>query len=401
MTEIYRDGTITVTSGSFDFVGTGTAWLPSNVKRGDVVNVDGHMVAIDELTDATHGKFVIPYPGVDGAGVAYAVLKTSSEYGTNRTLSVDTAEMIRLLTTISVANTGIAIDSFGPFAGRSTYDAKPMGFSYLSLDGDGALITTPVAFLKHTVASADWSAAIPISGVKGDPGEKGWSPIFAMESVGARRVWKLTGYVGGAGDAPTANIGKYVGPGGYVTDIAEATDQRGVTGARGWSPVLSIVADGARRVRRLVGYVGGEGDEPIANVGKYIGLDGYVTDIADATDERGATGATGAAGEPLVCTVQATAGIAAGTYPFTRYYPGAASFGHIFASVLGGAGSVVVYVHRNGAAVYGPVTVNGSGADISLAAVGLALVKGDKLDLVVSAPTGSVTYLLVQLDGSA
>lgn len=99
MTEIYTTGTIAVTNGSVDFVGTGTSWLPSSMKRADQINVAGFMCGVAELTDPTRGKFAIPYPGPTAAGLPYAVFRTSSEYGTNRSLSDDVAEMIRLLTT--------------------------------------------------------------------------------------------------------------------------------------------------------------------------------------------------------------------------------------------------------------------------------------------------------------
>lgn len=65
-------------------------------------------------------------------------------------------------------------------------------------------------------------------------------------------------------------------------------------GERGWSPVYVIVSDGARRVHKLIGYVGGEGDEPTDNVEDYVGASGYVSDIADAVDIRGPAGASGA-----------------------------------------------------------------------------------------------------------
>lgn len=113
MTEFYSTGTIGVTNGSVDFIGTGTVWLPVNAKAGDMLNVAGHVMLIAELTDAAHGKFAVAYPGATAAGLAYAIAKTSSEWGTNRTLSLQTAELIQALTT------GAAGVSFDPPSGMA------------------------------------------------------------------------------------------------------------------------------------------------------------------------------------------------------------------------------------------------------------------------------------------
>lgn len=71
--------------------------------------------------------------------------------------------------------------------------------------------------------------------------------------------------------------------------------QQGIQGQKGWSPVLSVVSDGERRVLRLVDYVGGEGTKPSIPTDNYIGATGLTT-LANAIDIRGATGATGAQG---------------------------------------------------------------------------------------------------------
>lgn len=61
-----------------------------------------------------------------------------------------------------------------------------------------------------------------------------------------------------------------------------------IKGDRGWVASLAIVADGARRVHRVVDWIGGEGAKP--SVGQYVGETGLVTAIADAADIRGAQG---------------------------------------------------------------------------------------------------------------
>lgn len=99
MTEFYSTGTVAVTNGSVDFVGAGTTWLPANVKAGDVMNVGGQLMVIEEVADLTHGKFAVPFAGATASGLAYAIAKTSAAWGTNREIAVNTAELVQLLTT--------------------------------------------------------------------------------------------------------------------------------------------------------------------------------------------------------------------------------------------------------------------------------------------------------------
>lgn len=59
-------------------------------------------------------------------------------------------------------------------------------------------------------------------------------------------------------------------------------------GFNGWSNRLAVVADGSREVLKLVGWTGGTGNPPIANL--YVGATGYVEDIADAINIKGTNG---------------------------------------------------------------------------------------------------------------
>lgn len=84
-----------------------------------------------------------------------------------------------------------------------------------------------------------------------------------------------------------------------VTQTADAEGDVNLTfniprGAKGWSPVLAVVADGARRVLRLIDYVDGEGTKPTIPTDNYIGTTGLTT-LANAVDIRGEVGATGPA----------------------------------------------------------------------------------------------------------
>ncbi|RVB72131.1 MULTISPECIES: hypothetical protein [unclassified Mesorhizobium] len=83
------------------------------------------------------------------------------------------------------------------------------------------------------------------------------------------------------------------GDGGVEVDPTLAS---GLRGAHGWSMVTALIADGERRVRRVVDWTGGEGIKP--DLGGYLGPLGLVTDIAEATDDRGTKGEDGDPGAP-------------------------------------------------------------------------------------------------------
>jgi hypothetical protein len=75
--------------------------------------------------------------------------------------------------------------------------------------------------------------------------------------------------------------------------LLETTGPSG-TGFDGWSPVLAVVGDGARRVLQVADWTGGEGTAPAD--GLYVGEGGLVATAAEAVDIRGASGATGNTG---------------------------------------------------------------------------------------------------------
>lgn len=70
--------------------------------------------------------------------------------------------------------------------------------------------------------------------------------------------------------------------------IRGLTGPQGPQGDGGWSPILAVVSDGARRVYQVIDWTGGEGTKPAT--GSYIGPTGLVADIASAVDVRGDPG---------------------------------------------------------------------------------------------------------------
>lgn len=96
----------------------------------------------------------------------------------------------------------------------------------------------------------------------------------------------VAGWFGATGGLP----GPQGLPGNNGADGANGTNgTNGTDGNDGWTPVLAIATDGARRVQQVIDWTGGEGTKPAT--GKYVGSTGLVTLIADAVDIRGAAGA--------------------------------------------------------------------------------------------------------------
>jgi hypothetical protein len=56
---------------------------------------------------------------------------------------------------------GQTINSYGTFAARTAHDGEANGYRYLSTDGDGADVTTPILYVR---ASGAWAAATHVSG---------------------------------------------------------------------------------------------------------------------------------------------------------------------------------------------------------------------------------------------
>ena len=64
---------------------------------------------------------------------------------------------------------------------------------------------------------------------------------------------------------------------------------QGLAGLHGWTPVLALVSDGARRVQQVSDWTGGTGTKPAT--GQYVSATGLVATAALAVDVRGPSGA--------------------------------------------------------------------------------------------------------------
>ncbi len=215
----YNAGTATVAANGTVVTGQGTSWV-GVVQPGDLFGTHkGSGIRIATVDSNT--SLTLAYPWLGGAQTAAAY-----EIG----ITPDTARMqetTRVLLDL-LGNYGFfQFNESGTLANRATFNAAAKGFLYLRTDVSPAQL-----YVKASATSGDWAG--PFAYAKGDTGgqgDKGWSPIFAVAADGERRVRQLVDYVGGAGAKPAGDIGKYVGPAGYVTLIADATDERGAQGS--------------------------------------------------------------------------------------------------------------------------------------------------------------------------
>jgi hypothetical protein len=70
----------------------------------------------------------------------------------------------------------------------------------------------------------------------------------------------------------------------------------GQEGSDGWSPILAVVTDGARRVLQVTAWTGGSSTPPAS--GQFVGAAGLVGNIGNAIDVRGSQGQQGDQGQP-------------------------------------------------------------------------------------------------------
>ena len=190
--------------------------------------------------------------------------------------------------------------NFGTLLASATWDYDTAD-QFITIDGDPAIPADDVS-----AAALAGGIQTLLNNISTTPGTSGWSPIFSLVTDGERRVLRLAIWTGGTGSQP-AGAGQYVGPSGLTSTLANAIDIRGAAGVAGapgsdgtigsdgntgYSPVLQVVADSARRVLRIASWTGGTGPQP-TGVGQYLSASGLTSTIADAIDIRGAPGSAG------------------------------------------------------------------------------------------------------------
>ena len=103
----YKAGTVTLTNGSAEVVGSGTTWGDGAITPGDSFSlVDASGAAVEpfyevaEVTDDTHLTLTVPYGGASASGVNYALWNLAAEH-TTPYLSSLVAALVQKFKTVS------------------------------------------------------------------------------------------------------------------------------------------------------------------------------------------------------------------------------------------------------------------------------------------------------------
>lgn len=164
--KIYAEGTISVTNGSANFIGHGTAWDLA-LLAGGIVYVEGAGGAsapIEAVTSDTTGYFSLAWDGPTLAGVRYTIYLEHASAADAIEANANLLDASRRLRIGSIRG----FDANGSLAGRSTYDAAQPPFVY------AVTTSTPWLFYaKNSAATGDWSPGSTVEGAPGEPGEPG------------------------------------------------------------------------------------------------------------------------------------------------------------------------------------------------------------------------------------
>lgn len=132
-----RRGTIQVTNGSVNVVGTGTFF--TSVTAGSGITIDGYIYAVETITDNTHITLSRAFVGTSGSGKSYEIFPTQS-------YAADVyAEVVDLLNT------------FGPFRG-SVEDLNALILS--KADGADASAASAAASAASALADKNTTATL-------------------------------------------------------------------------------------------------------------------------------------------------------------------------------------------------------------------------------------------------
>lgn len=244
----YATGTASVANGAttITFSGAllGTADFPT-IQAGDLFfdpaqpAIPGQRIASVDY-DAGTAELWADWPGTSMSGDAYEVRFTGDPVRS-------TAQTRRLLEAIGlIDNTGIGIDAYGAFTDRGSFDGEDAGFAFLSIDGDGALITVPVVFLRDTATAGVWSDPVLIQGPQGPQGDPSIIGLWRGAWVTAT-AYAVGDIVQQSGSSYRCKIAHTSGT--FATDLAagkwELTVSKGDPGNDG---VFSAIASQAEAV---------------------------------------------------------------------------------------------------------------------------------------------------------
>ena len=316
---IFDLGTATLTNGSAEVTGDGTAWAVNGVVGG-MFSAGGMSVPIASVDDDTTLTLAYPWPGANAAGVAYAISLLGSQAADTIWASRHWSRIVgqALLAGIHPAASGTLVerDALNPmledgqwFAhAEPPYDLTfyrkvPSGWEGpYQFRGDASTVPGPAGdgfnpagawAIGTTYNKNDMVSHGPRSFVSFADGNVGNEPPSADEgdaywqyvpaAVGPSNVLSIGTVSEGPADAKITGASPH-----QELNLTLPRGLPGADGVDGWTPVFAVVADGARYVQQVVEWAGGTGTKP--PTGQYVGPAGFVSSIGDAVNIRGASG---------------------------------------------------------------------------------------------------------------
>ncbi|PWJ79856.1 hypothetical protein C7441_114134 [Pseudaminobacter salicylatoxidans] len=157
MAQSYKTGTVTVAAGSTSVVGTGTAWSLALVTGG--LFCCAGMAVPCTVIDDTHLELDYPWPGANGADLAYSIFRETAQAASAVEANDRLASIADRLNKLSYIN----FDAMGTLAQRAAYDTAAKDFIYLDVTADPFKL-----YIKKSAAAGDWAG--PNIYGRGEPG---------------------------------------------------------------------------------------------------------------------------------------------------------------------------------------------------------------------------------------
>lgn len=221
----YRDGTVSLTTGTKDLVGAGTAWTAIGLQPGDMFMVGGFVALIETVVDDTHVTLRDNWGGPTlPAGSSYSIKFSPDQ-------SRVQASVVDLIRRLSSGN----IDALSAL----TLEADRVVYA----DGPNSLaLSTLTAYARGLLAAADAAAVLTALGATtiGQALLKAANPGAAQDALGATAVGKAVLTAADQAAGRTA-IGS-TAVGGAVFTAADPSAARAAIGAAGADDVDTALA---------------------------------------------------------------------------------------------------------------------------------------------------------------
>lgn len=376
-TRWYREGTVSVTNGSADIVGTLTAW-GGTVKVGDTfVGPDGRGYEIEAIVSNTEITLATNYAGPTLSGQPYSIARYSPLWHSTAELASDLADALRIwpqgssLTSMTVG-TGervLTVQSGLPFQPGARLRLSVSGSPAIWMEGictayEGNALTVDVGGTSGDVSThASW--LINYAGERGPEGDVGPQGVQGIQ--GPQGIQGETGLQGPQGDT-----GPQGPPGAGNGDMEAVTYDPQEIGADAFARVNHT---GAQAISTVTGLQTALDGKSATGHGHAIS---DVTGLQTALDGKAASSHTHTASDISDSTVAGRAILTAADDAAQRTALGLGALATVTPSGTGNASNFLRGDHTYASI---PGGGGGGGPDARVLAMLIAELKGSRINL--------------------